>query len=77
MENKTSQAQLAASRKYQKDHTKTMSLQFNIDFDADILEKLNQVANKQGYIKNLIRQDLLNSKDQQYSIILFNSTKGL
>lgn len=65
MENKTSQAQLAASRKYQKEHTKTMSLQFNIDFDADILEKLNQVANKQGYIKNLIRQDILNANGQQ------------
>jgi hypothetical protein len=30
----------------------------NTKTDADILEKLNEVENKQGYIKELIRADL-------------------
>lgn len=51
-------AQKAATTKYDKENTIRLSLKLNKTTDADILEKLNQVESKQGYIKELIRQDL-------------------
>ena len=44
--------------RYDKTHTTQMMLKFNNVLDADILERLNEVGNKQGYIKRLIRSDL-------------------
>jgi len=38
-------------------------LQLNIKTDTDILKKLEEVPNKQGYIKALIREDIAESKD--------------
>lgn len=35
--------------------------------DADILEYLNSLANKQGYIKALIRNDIRKTKSSQES----------
>ena len=56
----TTQAQIKASRKYDRTHTKAVMLKLNQNNDADILMKLTTVENKQGYIKRLIRQDLQN-----------------
>lgn len=53
-----SQAQIRAVRKYDDAHTKQILLKFNLDTDKDILEKLESVGNKQGYIKELIRRDM-------------------
>ena len=43
-------------------YTKKSVVQFNIRLvkatDGDIIEKLDNVGNKQGYIKQLIRKDL-------------------
>lgn len=47
-----------AIRKYDKEHTKQILLKLNKRTDADILYKLDTVDNKQGYIKNLIRDDI-------------------
>ena len=44
--------------RYDKTHTTQMMLKFNNVLDTDILERLNEVGNKQGYIKRLIRNDL-------------------
>ena len=55
---KTSKAQKEAVRKYDATHTKQIMLKFNLETDADILAKLSEVENKQGYIKQLIRQDI-------------------
>lgn len=55
---KTSEAQLRAHRKYNATHTKQVPLRFNVNTDADILEKLYSVDNIQGYIKQLIRADI-------------------
>ena len=54
----TSQAQKAASAKYDASHTIQIKLKLNTKTDADILEKLEAVENKQGYIKELIRADI-------------------
>lgn len=52
------EAQKRAKMKYDARATKQVMLKFNIKTDADILEKLDSVPNKQGYIKGLIRADL-------------------
>lgn len=43
---------------YDKAHTRQVILKLNIGTDADILEALDAQANKQGYIKSLIRADI-------------------
>lgn len=53
-----SKAQLKAQEKYRKKNTKNVTLQLNINTDKDIIEKLNKVSSKMGYIKELIRKDL-------------------
>lgn len=55
---KSSEAQIRAAAKYDKVNTKSVFLKLNVKTDADILAHLETVGNKQGYIKNLIRNDL-------------------
>ena len=52
------EAQKSASYKYDKNNTKRISLKFNLATDADILKKLEEEKNVQGYIKKLIRSDI-------------------
>jgi hypothetical protein len=47
-----------AVRKYDDAHTKKIMLKLNLETDKDILERLEAVGNKQGYIKELIRKDI-------------------
>lgn len=47
-----------AKMKYDKTHVKQYPLRMNLVYDADIIEKLSSVPNVQGYIKQLIREDL-------------------
>lgn len=54
----TTDAQKRATRKYDDAHTRKIVLKLNTNTDADILAKLAQVQNKQGYIKSLIRADM-------------------
>lgn len=42
---------------WQKQHTKSYAFRFNMNTDADIIEKLESVENKSAYIKQLIRND--------------------
>lgn len=54
----TTEAQRKASAKYDKFHTRSILFKFNTTSDADILAKLDEVGNKQGFIKELIRQNI-------------------
>lgn len=45
-------------KKYDKDNTVQIVMKLNKKTDADILKRLSEVSNKQGYIKELIRMDL-------------------
>ena len=63
---KTSESHLKAIEKYQKNNIRRVLIKLNINTDADILEKLGSVINKQGYIKKLIRKDI--AEDQNRSI---------
>ena len=53
-----SQALLKAIRKYDDNNTIQFKMKLNKGTDADIIEKLESVPNKQGYIKKLIRNDI-------------------
>lgn len=55
---KTPASNLKAIDKFKKQHAQNIGLQFNIDYDADILAKLDSVPSKRGYIKELIRRDI-------------------
>ena len=54
----TNQAQIKAPAKYDAEHTTGVYLKLNNKNDADILDRLASVSNKQGYIKELIREDI-------------------
>ena len=51
-------SQLKAQYKYDRDNTKQIVLKLNLTSDADILAMLDSQPNKQGYIKNLVRNDM-------------------
>lgn len=57
----TTEARRRAQYKYNKAHTKQTTLRLNRRTDADIIEHLQGLENKQGYIKRLIRLDMLQS----------------
>lgn len=52
------EAQRRANRKYEAENTRQVHLKLNLRTDKDVLEKLDSVPSKQGYIKELIRADL-------------------
>lgn len=53
-----SKAQTEAVKRYQDKTTRLMSIRLNLNTDADIIRRLEEVASKQGYIKELIRKDM-------------------
>ena len=57
----TTDAQKRAQKRYDeanKDKFRMIHLKLNRDMDAEIIEKLESVDSIQGYIKELIRQDI-------------------
>lgn len=54
----TSDAKIKANNKFNKANTRMVSLRLNYKTDSDIIEKLDSVESKMGYIKSLIRKDL-------------------
>lgn len=50
--------QKRAQIKYDKANTRQITFKFNLKTDADILERLDSVDNRQGYIKEIIRNDI-------------------
>ena len=54
----TSEAQKRASRKYNEKNTTVVALRLNRKTDADIISRVWEEDNRQGYIKALIRADI-------------------
>ena len=52
------EAQRKAQRRYDAENTRQVHLKLNRNTDKDVLDKLDEVPSKQGYIKMLIREDL-------------------
>lgn len=57
------EAQRKATARYDANNTVRISLKLNLNTDIDILDKLENVANKTGYIKELIRKDIEHDKE--------------
>ena len=55
----TSEAQKRAKAKYDREKCVQVKMKLNRVGDADILARLGDVGNKQGYIKKLIREDMM------------------
>lgn len=51
-----SEAQKKATLRYDAKNTVQVKLKLNKKTDADIIKKLSEVPNKQGFIKDLIRK---------------------
>ena len=47
-----------AQKKYDEKNTKQIILRLNKNTDADVIQKLESVESKQGYIRRLIREDI-------------------
>lgn len=58
-----SEAAKKASKKYDQHNTKVITLKLNKNTDADILEQLERCENRQGYIKELIRKDIMAGRE--------------
>lgn len=54
----TTDAQKRAVAKYDRENAVSLVMKLNRKTDRDILDKLDAVPSKQGYIKALIRADL-------------------
>ena len=56
-------AQKRAKEKYDKANTVQVKIKLNLKTDSDIIEALERSGNKQGYIKELIRNDLKRKRE--------------
>ena len=63
MARKTTEAQMRATKKYQSENTRQILLKFNNKTDSAILEKLESVPNKQGYVRGLILADIAREQE--------------
>lgn len=71
----TTEAQKKARRKYRKTNIRQLNLELNKKTDADVVKKLDQVENMQGYIKNLIKKDMLLNPDNKCTEPLIKDEK--
>lgn len=53
-----SEAKFRANSKSNKINTKMICVRLSYNTDADIIQKLDEVDSKMGYIKELIRKDM-------------------
>ncbi len=58
-----SEAMKRSIAKYDAKNTRQIKMKLNLKTDKDILDRLDQVENTQGYIKDLIRADI--KKEEQ------------
>lgn len=55
---KVTDAHREANKRYDQKATRQIKLKLNLNTDSDILQRLDEVDNMQGYIKKLIRADI-------------------
>ncbi len=54
----TAKKKYAPQERYEEINTRNITFKFNLKTDADILAWLDSLANRQGYVKALIRADM-------------------
>lgn len=59
----TSESAKAAKARYDAKTARYISLKLNQNTDADIIRRLEQQENVQGYLKRLIREDMKKSRE--------------
>lgn len=59
------ESQRRASAKYDAANTTSIRLKLNINTEMDIIERLEEVGNKSGYIKQLIRDDINKQRSEE------------
>lgn len=52
------EAQKRSTNKFHKTHIKQFNLKLHKTIDKDIIDYLESLENKQGYLKDLIRKDM-------------------
>jgi len=57
-----------AQMKYDKEHRRVYGFRLHNDIDRDIIEKLASVPSMQGYIKQLIREDIARTRTRTDSV---------
>lgn len=57
-----SEAKIRANNKSNKINTTMVCVRLSYNTDADIIQKLDEVDSKMGYIKELIRKDMQTKK---------------
>ena len=55
-------SEIKAATKYNAANTKLLQIRLNFKTDADIIARLEAVSSKMGYVKKLIREDMVNNK---------------
>ena len=55
-------------RKYDELHRRTYGFRLHNDIDKDIIDKLASVPSMQGYIKQLIREDIARTQKQKKGV---------
>lgn len=58
MAKKKISARAKANMKWASNNIRQIKFSFHNEKDSDIIEKLDSVENKQGYVKDLIRSDI-------------------
>ena len=59
---------VSPQQRYEKKNVTQVIMKLNKNTDADILEKLDSVPSKQGYIKSLIRNDIQNGEGERDNV---------
>ena len=66
------ESQKRANAKYDRANTTRLYIKLNNNTDADVLDHLQNISNKQGYIKSLIREDIKKTT-KQVAFLLFKN----
>lgn len=53
---------LTPQQRYQRAHTKNMTINFNMQTESALYDHVQSQPNKQGYIKQLVRDDMEKSR---------------
>ena len=59
------EAEKRAINKYNRNNTKCVLLRLNLSTDKNIIDKLDSVPSKMGYIKTLIKKDIQSAEKTQ------------
>lgn len=57
-------SEIKAATKYNAANTKLLQIRLNFKTDADIIARLEAVSSKMGYVKKLIREDMVKNRKQ-------------